>query len=250
MSKGTSFAVAIPVGSWHPLISETLESLAVQTPPLQVALMDASNDPRVAEAVRSSSLDLAYYRTGPDSGQSAAIIEGWNNTESDFVFWLNADDRLAPDTLELVHAALLAEPTLDVVYGLSNFVNTSGNVVGSHDQVEHISSLILRSNIISQPSCFARRTSVEVVGGLNPALHFVMDWDLWIRLFNSGAKFHFIQQNLSFVFMGRATKTYQVSWRRLTEVFGLVRRNAGGWAATKSLFSLAAETLSRRKLAP
>ncbi len=248
MSKPVSFAAAIPVGSWHDFLPQALESLAIQPPPLSVALLDASGDPRVAEAARACGIDFAYWRTGPDPGQSQAIAEGWHHTEADFVFWLNADDRLMPDALDLVRAALEADPELDVVYGQTDFIDHSGNPVEKHDQVDTISPLILRSNIISQPSCFVRRSAVTAVGGVDPGLDFVMDWDLWVRLYQSGAKFKLLQHTLSSVYMGHGTKTHQVSLRRLQEVFRLVHRNKGVWAATKSTLSLAAETLSRRKL--
>jgi GT2 family glycosyltransferase len=248
MHEPVSFAAAIPVGSWHDFLPRSLESLAIQTPPLQVALLDASGDPRVADAAQACGLKFAYLRTGPDGGQSAAIAEGWNHTESDFVFWLNADDCLLPDALDHVRNAVELNPALDVVYGLTDFVDIAGNVTEAHDQVDRISPMILRSNIISQPSCFARRSAVTAVGGVNPDLQFVMDWDLWVRLYQSGAKFEMLQHTLSTAYMGNGTKTHQVSMRRLQEVFRLVNRNKGIWSATKSTLALAAETLSRRKL--
>jgi len=248
MSKSLSFAVAIPVGSWHDFLPQALESLSIQTPPLNVALMDASGDPRVAEAAQSCGIEIVYHRTGSDAGQSAAIAEGWYHTESDFVFWLNADDRLIPGALDMVRAALEANPSIDVVYGLTDFIDISGAIIETHYQVDRISPLLLRSNIISQPSCFARRSAVTAVGGVDPSLHFIMDWDLWVRLYKAGAKFEMLQQALSYAYMGDGTKTHQISIRRLQEVFSLVHRNKGIWAATKSTLSLAAETLSRRRL--
>jgi len=248
MHKPVSFAAAIPIGTWHDFLPQALESLAMQTPPLTVAFLDASGDPRVAEAARSSGIEFAYWRTGPDHGQSAAIAEGWGHTESDFVFWLNADDRLAPDALDFVRTALDTDPDLDVVYGLTDFIDISGEVIETHDQVDRISPLILRSNIISQPSCFVRRSAMTTVGGVDPDLQFVMDWDLWVRLYKAGARFEMLPQTLSSAYMGDGTKTHQVSMRRLQEVFRLVNRNKGVWSATKSTLSLAAETLSRRKL--
>lgn len=247
MSRPVSFAVAIPVGGWHDLLPRALESLAVQTPPLQVALLDASGDPRVAEAAQSSGIEFAYSRTGPDAGQSAAIAEGWQHTDSDFVFWLNVDDCLAPNALDVVRETLDADHDLDVIYGLTDFIDLSGAVIDRHDQVEEVSPLLLRSNIISQPSCFVRRSAMMEVGGVDASLHYVMDWDLWIRLYNSGARFKLLRETLSSVYMGEGTKTHQVSPARLREVFQLVHKNCGAWAAIKSTLSLAAETLTRRR---
>lgn len=250
MSKVINFAVAVPVGAWHGFFPEALESLACQRVPLQVALLDASNDPRVVAAADASGLDFTYRRHSTDTGQSEAILEGWRNTESDVVFWLNSDDRLLPGALESAAAAFRCEPCPDVVYGGSDFIDAAGRRIGVHDQIEDISPLLLRSNIISQPSCFARREAVDRVGGIDPALHYVMDWDLWIRLYRDGARFVRLPATLSAVYMGEDTKTGLVARRRLSEVFTLVQRHAGPWSAVKSTLALFAHTLHSRWMAP
>jgi GT2 family glycosyltransferase len=246
MSETITFAVAVPVGAWHGFLPTALECLASQCVPLQVALLDASNDPRVVAAAEASGIDYTYYRQGADNGQSEAILEGWRNTDADVVFWLNSDDRLMPGALERVSAAFQREPCPDVVFGGSNFIDAAGRQVGVHDQIEDISPLLLRSNIISQPSCFARRAAVDRVGGIDATLHYVMDWDLWIRLYRDGARFVRIPETLSAVYMGEGTKTGLVAHGRLREVFNLVHRHSGPWQAAKSTLALLAHTLHSR----
>jgi glycosyltransferase involved in cell wall biosynthesis len=242
-----SFAAAVPVGAWHDRLPLTLKSLAAQTMPLEVALMDASSDPRVAAAAAESGLAFTHHREGPDEGQASAIVEGWANTTSDIVFWLNADDRLSDGALTRVAQIFGADPSVDVVFGGSDFIDADGARVGVHDQISDATPLLLRSNVISQPSCFVRRTKVEAVGGLNSRLHFVMDWDLWVRLYKSGARFVRVDETFSEVYMGAGTKTASLKLRRLLEIFALVNRHAGLWAATKSTLAVSLETLSRRQ---
>lgn len=242
-----SFGAALPIGAWHPLLPRSLASLVDQGERLEIALLDASGDPRVAAAANASKLDFAYRRVGPDQGQAAAIVEGWKNIGGDVIFWLNADDQLRSGALKTAADAFEVLTNIDVFYGGAEFVDTEGSYLGPHNQVNEVSELLLRSNIIAQPSCFVRRAAVEAVGGLDPNLHFVMDWDLWIRLYRAGAAFERVEDILSSVFIGSGTKTAQVSRRRLAETFALVRRNAGAWAAFKSTASLAAHTLVSRR---
>lgn len=244
------FSCAVPVGRWHPFLPAALQSLAGQTVPLDVALLDSSGDPRVAEAADSSRINFAYRRTGPDKGQAAAIAEGWRKTDGDVVFWLNADDRLLPNALNLVASAFESRDAPDVVFGDSDFIDIRGCKTGRHDQVADVNDLLLRSNTISQPSCFAKRDAVERAGGLNESLHYVMDWDLWVRLYRSGARFKRLENTLSAVYMAEDTKTGLINAGRLREVHALVRHNAGTWAAVKSTVSLAGATLHRRWSAP
>lgn len=229
------------------MLPRALLSLREQNSPLKVAFLDASGDSRVAEAADSCGLEFSYRRHGRDAGQAAAIREGWERIGGDVLFWLNADDQLLPNTLSRVRAILEACPKADVVYGGAEFIDIAGKRIGLHDQVGEMSRLILRSNIIAQPSCFARRRAVEAVGGIDPELHFVMDWDLWVRLYCAGAHFQRVDRLLSAIYIGNGTKTEQVSRRRLAETFALVRRNAGIWTAAKSTASLAVHTLVSRQ---
>lgn len=245
MSAPLRFTCAVPIGSWHPLLPGTLASLARQEADLAVAALDASGDPRVARALDASGIEFTYRREGPDDGQAAAIAEGWRAAPGEILFWLNADDRLEPRALTQVAAAFEQHHDADVVYGGSGFINAEGRPTGRHTQVADVSDLLLRSNTISQPSCFARRAAVERVGGLDERLHYVMDWDLWVRLYRNGARFLRIEPVLSQVYMGRGTKTARLNPRRLSEIALMVRRNAGTWSSIKSTVAVSLETLQR-----
>lgn len=241
-----SFAIAVPIGSWHPLLPRVLDSLAQQRVPLQLALLDASGDIRVRDAVDQSGLMFTYRREGPDAGQAAAIAEGWRATEGSVLGWLNCDDRLVPGALKAVSEVFRADQQIDAVYGESVFVDLRGNRIGRHDQVADISPLILRSNIISQPSCFIRRTLVNSIGGLNEGLHYTMDWDLWVRAYVASAKFHRLRSVLSEVYMGPETKTDSISARRLREMALLTNRHAGPVAAAKTVMATLIHVLNDR----
>ena len=70
---------------------------------------------------------------------------------------------------------------------------------------------------------------------MNSELHYIMDWDVWTRLFRAGAKFHYLNQPLSVVRMYRGTKTASRSWARFKEIAHHVARNASPIAALRSL---------------
>ncbi len=240
------FAIAMPVGAWHPLLPAALDSLARQDIPLEIAFLDASDDPRVAEALDASGLAFTYRRTGPDAGQAAAIAEGWANTRAPLLGWLNADDLLVPGALALVAQTFDENPDTDVVHGGSDFIDETGQVIGIHDHVDEAGPLLYRSNLISQPSCFVRRTSVDAVGGIDASLVYTMDWELWVRLYAAGVRFMRIDRTLSHVYMGTGTKTADVTPRRLSEIARLVNRHAGPWNAVKSTLSVALHPIRSR----
>ncbi|MCP2680153.1 glycosyltransferase [Maricaulaceae bacterium NA33B04] len=244
MPAETSFAAVMPVGRWHPLLPAALDSLAIQDRPLQVAFMDASGDSRVARAADASGIKFTARHEGPDGGQADAIVKGWSHTQGEVLFWLNADDQLMPGALSAASGAFASDNRLAVFYGGSGFVDASGETIGAHPGVEDVSDMLYRSNIISQPSCFARRDWVERIGGLDRTLHYTMDWDLWVRLYAAGAKFKRTEAPLSWVFMGEGTKTAQINLARLSEIFRLVNRHAGPFNALKSVLAFARHAAS------
>ncbi len=228
------FAISVPIGAWHPLLPDCIESLCAQGNAVEIAALDASGDRRVAETLDRFHDRFVYRRTGADAGQSDAIIEGWANTSAPFLGWLNADDALYPHALETVAKRLKAAPDVDVLYGDSTIIDDEAAYRGFHWAVKPPGERLLRDCIISQPSCFFRRAAVEDIGGLNRDLHYTMDWDLWVRLWRAGARFDFVDEVLSRVLWSRDAKTGGFNKARRAELERIIGANRGFVEKTKS----------------
>lgn len=235
----STFSISVPIGKWHPILPAALRSLAVQEPHPEVAILNASEDSRVDRAIAQSGLRVSYRRDGPDTGQSAAIIEGWQNTQGRFVGWLNADDLLLRGALSEAHSKLEAHPEAGAVYANSVIINAGRNITGLHSAPGQSACLMTRTNPVSQPSCFLRRSAVEAVGGLDQSLDFVMDWDLWVRLLEGGWDMLRLDCIWSAVFWGAGTKTASMPIRRIQEVIQLLQPRVGALGAAKALGSMA-----------
>ena len=119
------YSISVPIGAWNDLLPATLKSLLCQSEPVQIALLDASNDPRVESIADEYDHLLAYRRHGPDLGQSDAIIEGWQNTDGEILGWLNADDSLFPHAMQIASERFSSNPSLDLVYGHSTIIDSN-----------------------------------------------------------------------------------------------------------------------------
>ena len=233
----SQIAISVPVGAYHPLIEDCLQSLIIQTPAPEVAFLDASGDPRVKAVADKYADHLAYRRHGPDSGQSDAILEGWENTNAPILGWLNADDALYPGAMEVAIAAFdrsASGDRPDVVYGHSMIIDDAFAFTGFHWAVEPPSDRLLHADIISQPSCFFRRELHERVGKLNKDLHYTMDWDLWVRFWQANARFEFIDQTFSKVLWTEEAKTGGFGKGRRTELDRIINQNANASTKLKS----------------
>lgn len=235
------FAITIPVGSYHPFLVRTLQSLEAQTVPVQVALLDASSDPRVTELADQYAEFISYRHHGPDGGQADAIATGWNHLQGDVLGWLNADDRLYPDALARVAKAF--DDGHDVVYGHSTIIDEEERLTGWQYGVEQPSPRLGHAAIISQPSCFFRRAAHDLAGGLNRSLHYTMDWDLFVRLFHSGAKFHFIDKALSQILWADDTKTSSLGPLRRQEITRMLHAHNPNSNVLKGLLGFGVQNL-------
>ncbi len=232
------------MGAWSPFLYATLCSVArQQNDKTHIALLSVSDDPRIREDIDRSGIKLAYERFGPDAGQSAAIAEGWKHCDGEILAWLNADDLYLSGTLQTVFNAFSDNPHLDVFYGQSS-ISFDDTIIGLHPEVTPIGPRLNRTNIISQPSCFAKRKAIESIGNINPDLHYTMDWDLWHRLYEYGAKFNNTDKILSHVTWYSNTKTASISPTRLKECGTILRRSQSLFSTVKGITAIVRHNLS------
>jgi glycosyltransferase involved in cell wall biosynthesis len=229
-------SVAIPIYQQADLLPYALKSIKTQNINIQLALMDATPDDSVEKSLEDYRDLLSYHRHDNDSGQTSAIQEGWDNTDGDIIAWLCADDYYFPNTISIIEEIFSENPNLDVVYGDTIFVDEYNRFLGYFPSIKKNMKYIKQECCISQPSCFVRRTAFEKINGkLNENLHYIMDWDLWTRLYDSDANFHYVNKPLSVVRMYENTKTSSRSWRRFFEISRHLFSNTNPINATRSL---------------
>jgi glycosyltransferase involved in cell wall biosynthesis len=132
---------------------------------------------------------LAWWCSERDKGQSDAINKGLAHATGDVFTWVNSDDLLMPGALARVTAAFSADPTLLVYGGLVIHRYHDGdrpfpllNDPADADQ-------LFRDPVINQPATYYRLDVVKAIGGVDPALRYVMDVELWWQvLFRHGTR--------------------------------------------------------------
>ena len=182
------------------------------------AILDRYADhPRIARLIRE-----------PDRGQTDALIKGFAACTAPILGWLNSDDLLEPGALKAVCAAFQEHPEADVVSGRLRFINSRGEDLGLAPRNEMSARDWLRAPMaISQPCTFYRAAAFHRVGGLDPSIHHVMDYDLFMRLALDGSVFHYIPDTLASFRMHDASKTIGTPWKLWREEQVVFRRHGG-----------------------
>jgi len=220
-----AFAIVIPNFNQSHFLPTALESLRHQDATFSVALMDGGSTDPVDEVANRYADVITFFRSAPDGGQASAIREGFEQIPGDVVCWLNADDYYYPGTLDRVTACFEQHPEVDVVYGDAVHVTPEGFFLSYFLPVrEYDARAMTRTDFICQPSCFVRRAAYERVGKVDPSLRYTMDWDLWCRLSEGGAKFYYLKELLAAVRYYPGTKTLSGDRKRYEEIWRIEKK--------------------------
>lgn len=111
-----SVSVIIFVRNAATTIERALASVVEQQiPGLELIVLDAGSTDGTVEVIRRYANHIAWWRSAPDGGPTAAINEGVERASGDVICLLPADDWLEPGALKSVAAEFAADPDLDVL---------------------------------------------------------------------------------------------------------------------------------------
>lgn len=162
----------------------TVRSVLLQGyPNLEYIVIDGGSTDGSVDIIRKYEPWLSYWVSEADRGQADALNKGFEAATGTVFAWLNSDDWYLPNVL-LERATLIEEyPSRVMVYGDCNFVNEKGELLHTWEsQPCTAETLLLEGNRIPQQSTFMRAATLAAIGGISPDLHYIMDYELWVRL--------------------------------------------------------------------
>lgn len=198
-SDTPTFSIVIPAYNAEETLGEAVESVLAQTEQdFEVIVVDdGSSDSTAAVAASFEDQRVRLYKQ-VNAGPSAARNRGIVHAVGKYVSFLDSDDLLLPDYLaemgqilddnQQVGFAYTHAFTLDV---MSN--RFRANLTGSYHQPrtpilprEEFIAELLHRNFLQASSTTIRRAVLEQVGGYDESLSHGEDWELWLRIANSG----------------------------------------------------------------
>ncbi|WP_245570171.1 glycosyltransferase family 2 protein [Bradyrhizobium ottawaense] len=218
--------VVVPSLNQGCYLEEALQSIASQDVPTEIIVMDGGSTDISLAILRRWSGRLSFWRSAPDGGQAAAINEGMQRGTAPYVSWLNSDDKLEPGSLRALINALDENPIAPAAYGEA--LNLDAGGAKSPVWVQPFSERDLRLRcIISQPGTLIRRSAWDALGGLDPTLHFALDYDLWWRLYRRFGPLVHVPRILAVNRLHADTKTRNNRAAHYAEAMRVVRRHHG-----------------------
>lgn len=119
----------------------------------------------------------------PDRGQSHAFNKGLAMAKGEIVGWLNADDTLLPGAFDAALEAFDGDSEVHWVHGDGFWLSSDGWILGRRTARPcGLRDLLLDGMIVTQPSLFIQRDTLQDLQGLDEEIQTCMDYDLCLRI--------------------------------------------------------------------
>ena len=164
------------------LIEETLHSVAQQTfGDYEYLVLDGASTDGTAEIVRGHQPAPTYFHSEPDRGIYDAMNRALQIARGEFVYFLNAGDRLyAKDTLERI-APLLRD--CDFYSGRVRIMSEQGaDLERYYPEPMPSLALLWHGCSIAHQASFVRRSLMLQLNGFDTSLRSSADYELWLRI--------------------------------------------------------------------
>jgi glycosyltransferase involved in cell wall biosynthesis len=187
--KKLKFSIIVPSLNQGKFIRETIESVLNQDyEETELIVVDGGSKDETLDILRSYGSRLGWT-SEKDRGQSHAINKGLQRATGDIVAFINSDDYYLPGAFSAVSDFFSRNHRHQWVTGDYVIIDENGKrifpFVVLYKRLLRLFPyfwMLSFTDFIVQPSTFWRRDVVSEVGLFDEELHYVMDYDYWLRL--------------------------------------------------------------------
>jgi glycosyltransferase involved in cell wall biosynthesis len=164
-------------------LEQTLRSVLDQGyPNLEYIVVDGGSTDGSLDIIQRYADRLAWWVSEKDRGQAEGINKGLARAHGEVVAWLNSDDVYLPGAISAAVDAFRADPELGLVFSDVQAIDGNGKVTNLMRYSDWGLEELMTFHILGQPGVFMRRSALERAGLLDPAFHFLLDHQLWLRI--------------------------------------------------------------------
>jgi glycosyltransferase involved in cell wall biosynthesis len=176
-------SVVIPCYNSARYLAETIESVLSQTyPRIETIVVDDGSSDATPRIAGSYPVQYVFQR---NRGISAARNSGVLQSRGKYVQFLDHDDRLLPQAIELGVKLLEDHPECSMAVGEHRYIQADGSEIGSsrkHSTECDYYQRLLQNNFIETPcSVLHRRSALELTGLFDESVQGAEDYELYLR---------------------------------------------------------------------
>lgn len=198
-----------------------LSVLGQNYPNFEYIIMDGGSNDDSVKIIEKYEKQLAYWVSQKDNGQAAAINAGFKKASGDIFLWINSDDILMPNVLFAIAEIAIKEGDKLFIGNCIHFNELKDGTLkawGSNVPEKNNLLQIELIDYIIQPSSFWTKAVWQKNGELNEKLHFVFDWEWFLRAKKNGIEIHGVNKCLSLYRIHENHKSASAGGKKLDEL--------------------------------
>lgn len=187
-SKNTNLvSVVISCYNHEDYLGEAIESVLAQTyPHFEVIVVDDGSTDRSWEVAREFSR-VRCFKQDNQGTPAATRNRGLQESRGEYVVFLDGDDRLLPQALEIGVRHLESHPDCAFAAGRCHAINHEQKcltTLPSATEPDHYRALLNKNYILTPGSVIFRRAVVDELRGFNPSFEIKGsdDYDMYLRV--------------------------------------------------------------------
>jgi glycosyltransferase involved in cell wall biosynthesis len=185
-SRAGLVSVVIPCFRQAQFLSDAIDSVLKQSHrDFEIVVVDDGSPDDVAVVARR--YEAVRCIRQENRGQAAARNAGLRVSRGEFVVFLDADDRLLPNALEIGLSRLSALPECGLTFGRVRYIATDGSPLCVPRTIpidgDYYRAFLEHGNFINTPAAaMFRRDALERVDGFDERLRGGEDYELYLRI--------------------------------------------------------------------
>lgn len=202
-------SIVIPAYNRVELLYKSLLSCLNQTyRDFEIIVVDDGSEEDIREAIglaehRSGVSGLIRYIQQQRQGANVARNRGLNEAAGIFIQFLDSDDLLHPQKIEIQRKNLSEQPELDMVFGLDEyFCNRIGDMQvlwNTPNVPSYLDRFLWDDPVWHTGSPLWRSATVKRIGGWYERLICWQDWEFHIRALCRGITYHHVSKVLQYI---------------------------------------------------
>jgi glycosyltransferase involved in cell wall biosynthesis len=121
MTNNPKITIITPSFNQGKYIERTIQSVLSQDyPNLEYIIIDGGSTDQTVDIIKKYERHLKYWVSEKDNGQSHAINKGLKYATGDIINWLNSDDYLEPQALNVIAESFNSD--IDIFCGYANLI--------------------------------------------------------------------------------------------------------------------------------
>lgn len=194
-------------------LDKTLSSVsAIKTIGIEYIIVDGASTDGTVELIKDCGNLVDKFISEPDLGIYNAMNKSIDMASGRYIIFINGDDVILPEGFSVAYE-VLKESKNEVIAAVTTAVSVDGQAIGLAARPWHLYFF----NSVPHPSTFVSATTLRKYR-FREDFRIAADYDLFLRLFLDGKKFHRIDPIIALHDRGGTSSDSSLSMREMDQI--------------------------------